>query len=211
MKNNNIKKIETDFGEVEIFFKESKRSNGIKLKIDSRGDIFLIFKKQNNFLPKIIKNFNYKIQEKILINFVKKNAKWIFKNRKKILNKKKENSKINVIFSREEFLKEKESLRKLAKKRILYFNEFYNFSFNKIFIKNQKTRWGSCSSKKNLNFNISILKLPKELQDLIFVHEMCHLKEMNHSEKFWDLVEKKIPNYKELNKELKKYSIEKFD
>ncbi len=95
----------------------------------------------------------------------------------------------------------------LIKKKLEYFNDYYGFEYNKVNIRQQKTRWGSCSSNKNLNFNIKIICLPKKLQDYIVVHELCHLKEMNHSQDFWNLVEKKIPNQKELRKELKKCNI----
>jgi predicted metal-dependent hydrolase len=79
------------------------------------------------------------------------------------------------------------------------------FEYGKIFIKNQRTRWGSCSSKKNLNFNYRIALLPAELQDYLVVHELCHLQEFNHGKKFWDLVGGQIPGYKELDKRLKTF------
>jgi predicted metal-dependent hydrolase len=90
----------------------------------------------------------------------------------------------------------------LVKSRLEYYNLYYNFEYKKVFIKNQKTKWGSCSSAKNLNFNYKIALLPKEMQDYLVVHELCHLKEFNHSKAFWDLVGEKIPNYKELAKSL---------
>jgi hypothetical protein len=105
--------------------------------------------------------------------------------------------------SREDYLKHKEQARALIYERLRIYNEIYNFSYNKVFIKNQKTCWGSCSSKKNLNFNYKILFLPKEQQDYIIVHELCHLKEMNHSPKFWALVKKSIPNYRDIKKQLR--------
>ncbi len=95
----------------------------------------------------------------------------------------------------------------LVQERLEFFNNHYKFKYKKVTIRAQKTRWGSCSSNKNLSFNVKILILPKYLQDYIVVHELCHLREMNHSQKFWSLVEKKIPNQKELRKELKKYHV----
>jgi predicted metal-dependent hydrolase len=97
--------------------------------------------------------------------------------------------------------------RRFVKSRIAYFNQFYNFKFNKIFIKNQSTRWGSCSSLRNLNFNYKIIYLRPDLADYLIVHELCHLGEMNHSKRFKDLVSKTIPNYVKLNKELKKLHV----
>jgi predicted metal-dependent hydrolase len=87
--------------------------------------------------------------------------------------------------------------------RIEYYNQYYGFKYNKINIKNQKTRWGSCSKKGNLNFNYKILFLSAETRDYIVVHELCHLKEFNHSKKFWNLVAETIPNYLQIRKNLK--------
>lgn len=67
--------------------------------------------------------------------------------------------------------------------------------YGRISIRHQKTRWGSCSSKKNLNFNCLLMLTPEAVRDYVVVHELCHLLEMNHSEKFWSLVEGMMPNY----------------
>ncbi|GIM45096.1 hypothetical protein DNHGIG_06450 [Collibacillus ludicampi] len=70
-------------------------------------------------------------------------------------------------------------------------------TFNRIFIKGQKTRWGSCSTLGNLNFNWRLMMCPPEVIDYIIIHELCHLNEMNHSQRFWNLVALRCPNYKE--------------
>jgi len=80
----------------------------------------------------------------------------------------------------------------------------YHFKYNKILIKELRTKWGSCSSLKNLNFNWRIVFAPKNVLKYLVIHELCHLKEMNHSDKFWNLVEKIDPNYKESRLWLKK-------
>ena len=69
--------------------------------------------------------------------------------------------------------------------------------YNKIFIKDQESRWGSCSSLKNINFNWRIMMAPDEVIDYLLIHELAHLKEMNHSKSFWTLVKSFDPNYKE--------------
>ncbi|MFC1613269.1 M48 family metallopeptidase [Patescibacteria group bacterium] len=101
------------------------------------------------------------------------------------------------------YLKHKAVALDCIEKKIKHFNKTYNFKFNKIIIKNQKTRWGSCSKKGNLNFNYKILFLPKQISDYIIVHELCHLKEFNHSHKFWNLVAKTVPDYSIIQKNLK--------
>ena len=89
--------------------------------------------------------------------------------------------------------------------------EFYankhHFTYRKIAIKEMKTKWGSCSSLKNLSFNWRIVFAPIEVVEYLVVHELCHLKEMNHSKKYWKLVEKIYPNYKEQRLWLRKNGV----
>ncbi|MBP9822036.1 MAG: M48 family metallopeptidase [Candidatus Pacebacteria bacterium] len=104
---------------------------------------------------------------------------------------------------RKEYLAHKESARKLVHERLEYFNQLYNFKYNKVAIRNQKTRWGSCSRRGNLNFSYRLALMEPRLADYIIVHELCHLKEFNHSQNFWDLVAQQFPDYRELRKRLK--------
>jgi len=106
--------------------------------------------------------------------------------------------------TKKDFAEHKDAALVLAKERIAHFNRIYRFKFNEINIKNQKTRWGSCSRKGNLNFNFKIAVLPQRLADYIIVHELCHLGEFNHSRKFWDLIAKALPDYLEIRNELKR-------
>ncbi|MCX6151719.1 MAG: SprT family zinc-dependent metalloprotease [Ignavibacteriales bacterium] len=79
----------------------------------------------------------------------------------------------------------------------------HGFIFNRLKIRGQKSRWGSCSGKGNLSFNFKLLSFRKEVIDYVIIHELCHLKEMNHSRKFWSLVELYLPDYKNYKKILK--------
>ena len=105
-------------------------------------------------------------------------------------------------------LKKREQARRFVEFRVDYFNKFYNFKINRIAIKNTSTRWGSCSSMGNLNFNYKIIYLRKELADYLIVHELCHLGELNHSKRFWALVKQTIPDYVKINKELKRTPVQ---
>ena len=103
-----------------------------------------------------------------------------------------------------------EEIKKLADKalqhipkRVSYYAKQIGVTYVKITIRNQKTRWGSCSSKGNLNFNCLLMLTPPEVIDYVVVHELCHRKEMNHSRAFWAEVEKILPDYKEQVKWLK--------
>jgi len=97
----------------------------------------------------------------------------------------------------------REYARRFVYIRIGELNAGYNFSFNRIAIRNQKTRWGSCSKQKNLNFNYRVALLPAHLADYIIVHGLCHLQELNHSTNFWALVSRVIPNHQDLRRELR--------
>jgi len=104
----------------------------------------------------------------------------------------------------------KEAVRGLAQEalnyipgRVAFFAKQMGVSYGRITIRNQKTRWGSCSSKGNLNFNCLLMLATPEVIDYVVVHELCHRKEMNHSKAFWDEVEKIVPDYKKHVKWLK--------
>lgn len=97
----------------------------------------------------------------------------------------------------------REMARRVIAERIGVYEKHIPVKHNMVRIKNQKTRWGSCSSKKNLNFNFRIIMAPIEIVDYIVVHELCHLVHMNHSKDFWRLVGSIIPDYEERKKWLR--------
>ena len=105
---------------------------------------------------------------------------------------------------RRHYLQHREMARSLVWQKIAYFQTRYNFAVKKIAVRNQKTRWGSCSKRGNLNFNYKIAFIPEHLADYIIFHELCHLKEFNHSPNFWALVALEIPDYQARKTELKK-------
>jgi len=106
---------------------------------------------------------------------------------------------------RGEYKKFKKQAIILAQAKVKQWAEFYGVGYGRIAIRNQKTRWGSCSKKGNLNFNYRIVQLRPELLDYLIVHELCHLQEFNHSRNFWALVAKAVPDYKKLRAELKRF------
>lgn len=97
----------------------------------------------------------------------------------------------------------RDAAREYFPKRVSYFSHVLGVSYGKITIRDQKTRWGSCSSKGNLSFNWRLILAPPNVLDYVVVHELCHRKEMNHSQRFWALVESVMPEYREYRKWLK--------
>lgn len=84
-----------------------------------------------------------------------------------------------------------------------YYSKVMGVNYNLIKIKDQKTRWGSCSSKRNLNFNWRLIMFPEWVMIYVIIHELCHLIYLNHSKEYWKLVSNYMPNYKEAHKWLK--------
>jgi hypothetical protein len=166
----------------------TKRSKRLRLSVEHTG--------------KIVVTAPSYISESVISQFVAKHSDWI---KKRIVYLEKHPAPLLVRYSTRDYALHKEKARVLVQERVHFFAEKFGYAFGSIRIGNQKSRWGSCSRRGNLNFNYKIVFLPKELQDYIVVHELCHLKEMNHSPRFWALVEQEIPNWKQLKKELKRY------
>jgi predicted metal-dependent hydrolase len=97
----------------------------------------------------------------------------------------------------------KEFARNTILSRLAYWNQFYEYEYNRVAIRNQSSRWGSCSAKKNLNFNYRLIFLPQHLMDYVIVHELCHLKHFNHGKEFWMHVGETILEYEERRQELR--------
>ena len=93
--------------------------------------------------------------------------------------------------------------RDMIPPRVAYYASLIGVDYNRVTIRHQKTKWGSCSGKKNLNFNCLLLLTPTEVMDSVIVHELCHLKHMNHSKEFYEEVLRVCPNYKQYNRWLK--------
>lgn len=112
------------------------------------------------------------------------------------------------------FLLHKESARALVHARLEYFAEIYRIThrhsaltYGRVSIRDQKTRWGSCSRRGNLNFNYKIVLLPPHLADYLVVHELCHLIQFDHSAAFWSLVALAVPEYVGCREELRRVRV----
>jgi hypothetical protein len=95
--------------------------------------------------------------------------------------------------------------RTLIRERLAHVNAHYGFRYGRVSVRSQKTLWGSCSRRGNLNFNYKLVHLPLPVVDYLIAHELCHLKEPNHSARFWSLVAETCPDYLARRKELRQY------
>lgn len=142
--------------------------------------------------------------EKDIEEILKKKKAWISKHIEKIKETKERfEAEPTEKLTREKVIALAEEALKVIPERVEYFAKVIGVTYGKITVRNQKTRWGSCSSKGNLNFNCLLMLAPPEVLDYVVVHELCHRKQMNHSKAFWLEVEKVLPNYKEVRKWLK--------
>jgi hypothetical protein len=91
--------------------------------------------------------------------------------------------------------------------RLNLLSQKYGFNYNRVFIKNQKTRWGSCSGKNNINLNINLVRLPDKLIDYTILHELIHTRIKNHSRRFWDQMDKLVGDAKKLDSQLSEYRV----
>ena len=95
--------------------------------------------------------------------------------------------------------------RKILCRRIGELAQLNNFVYNRVSIRKQKTRWGSCSTKNNINLNANLLHLPPELVDYVLLHELVHTRVKNHGKDFWDELETVVPNARQVDRKLKDY------
>ncbi|MBQ6806701.1 MAG: M48 family metallopeptidase [Lachnospiraceae bacterium] len=102
----------------------------------------------------------------------------------------------------------KDAAREYIPKRVAYYHTYTGGVYERITIRDQKTRWGSCSSNGTLSFNWRLMLAPPTILDYVVVHELCHLTHMNHSADFWAAVESVYPNYRNARKWLKEHGHE---
>ena len=106
----------------------------------------------------------------------------------------------------EEYRATKEQARARILERVAFYTEHYGTSYRSFSVRNQKSRFGSCSARGHLSFNYRLLFLPPHLLDYVVVHEVCHLRELNHSRRFWALVAETIPDYHLRKRELQAFA-----
>ena len=129
--------------------------------------------------------------------FVELKLDWIKKNKQHMDFQVEKKKKLPVI--------DRKVARKFLCKRIAELAQTHNFNYNRISIRKQKTRWGSCSTKNNINLNANLLHLPSELVDYVLLHELVHTRVKNHGPDFWNELDTVVPNAKQVDQRLKNY------
>ena len=139
--------------------------------------------------------------------FVAEKESWIEKHLQEMQMRKQEYERTagTEKLSMEEIRQLAEEALKVIPVRVAYYAPLVGVTYGRITIRNQRSRWGSCSGKGNLNFNCLLMKVPPEVLDYVVVHELCHRKEMNHSAGFWAEVERVLPDYKKQRRWLKEH------
>ena len=139
----------------------------------------------------------HRTSDRQIRQFVENNSAWIQKHRELIEQRRRQEEMNPPPAITKETLKR---LRSLASEtippRVSYYANLMGVSYGRITIRAQKSRWGSCSAKGNLNFNCLLMLTPPEVQNYVIVHELCHRKQMNHSPAFWREVEQIMPEYR---------------
>lgn len=182
------------------------RSINSKQLIYKDFDIELIRSSRKSIAIEIDRDLKIKVRapqrmnQNQIMRFVKEKEQWIRLHLAKMIQLQKMQEKEMTDTQRATLTPEDlQRLMVLARREIpvlvKYFAEQMGVTYGKITIRNQKTRWGSCSQIGNLNFNCHLMEMPTEILDYVVVHELCHRKQMNHSRLFWMEVEKVLPDY----------------
>ena len=144
----------------------------------------------------------FSVSKRSVERFIKEHELWIDKRRRELENRREAVRSLPPL-TREDIRELADKAKEYIPARAAYYADVLGVSCGRITIRNQKTRWGSCSSKGNLNFNCMLMLTPPEVIDSVVVHELCHLKHMDHSKMFYDEVRRAYPEYDRWNGWLK--------
>lgn len=185
----------------EYNFKQNGNKISVKIRRSARKTVALEVKTSGEVIARVPNQFPATDVEA----FIERHRVWILK--KVELAKTRELKRQELAFPKIEELtaKDIEDIQKKMLEMTMFYAEKMKVSVGRITIRNQKTRWGSCSSKGNLNFNYRVYFLPEELLEYVIVHELAHRRHMNHSKEFWEEVAIFFPDYKACRERLKEY------
>ena len=180
------------------------------IKIDRVGQI--LFERSNrarhiNISVKPFKGVRVAVPQGVSFEkarqFAQSKSNWI----KKHLDKMNQVEKEHDAFSKHLPEINRAEARKKLVNRLNELSEQHGFSYNKVFVRNQKTRWGSCSSKNNINLNMKLVRLPNEMIDYVLLHELVHTRIKNHTWAFWAELNKFVRDAKKMSKKINEYKV----
>ncbi len=178
---------DAEFGEVKL--RKSSRYRKITIGVNKKGEVRI--------------SAPYFVSAKKAISFFVSSREWVaeaLEKCRKRMDEKPSLSEYDIAMMREE-------AAAVLPKRLAELAGEYGFSYNAVRLKHNSSNWGSCSAKKNINLNISLIRLPDELRDYVMLHELCHLKHMNHGPEFHALLESVCPDHLGKKRVLRNYSI----
>lgn len=174
--------------EVAYALRIDRRAKSIRLRLDSDGRLLLT----------IPSRFHLRRAE----SFIAEKADWIAKRINEA--QRQERGPFSLPGPEKEYRECKELAERIILDCVGEMNGLYGFSYSGIAVRNQRSRWGSCSSKGRLSYSYRIAFLPKRYREYVVVHELCHLKEFNHSVRFWSLVEQAVPDHASVRREMRR-------
>ncbi len=186
------KTIELANKKIQYTFRRSRRTRGVSLSVAS-GGVFTV-------------TASPRMSQSRIEKFIIEKSAWVL-DKIQYFSRFPKAASAPRVNRKKHFAEYKERTRALVEERLGHFNQHYKLTWNRVAIRAQRSRWGSCSRRKNLNFNYKLALLPPHLADYVIVHELCHLAELNHSPAFWLLVAQTMPNHRSLRSELRKLSV----
>ena len=185
-------------------------ANANTIDIDGVGPVLFERSKRAKRLSISVKPFKgirvavpYGLSFKKAVEFVNIKADWV----KRHLEKMKQHEREYNANSNAADGIDRVEAKTLLTRRLKQLAKDNGFSYNRLYIRNQKTRWGSCSSKNNISLNMKLVKLPDELIDYVILHELVHTRRKDHSQAFWAEMDKFVCNGKKMASRLRSYGI----
>ncbi len=185
-------------------------ANAITVEINGIGPVLFERSKRARHVNISVKPFRgvrvavpYRVPFNKAEEFVHTKIDWIKKQREKMKRYEKE---YNFASGANDDI-DKVKAKSMLTGRLKYLAEKHGFTYNRVFIRNQRTRWGSCSHKNNISLNTKIVKLPDELVDYVILHELVHTHRKDHGKAFWAEMDKLVGDGKKMSSRLKKYGI----
>ncbi len=160
-----------------------RNKSRINIYLDEDGEVTVTYPK--------------KLTRKYVLSTLEQKVDWINDTRRKIKGRPKRRYVFDNI--------DRKMAGTVLRHRLNMYAERHGFSYNRVFIRNQTTRWGSQSSRGNINLNMKLVRLPVEMMDYVILHELVHTRVRNHSSDFWSELERFCPDYKRIKKRFREY------